>query len=1227
MKKFYLLFALLLSFAGVTQVMAQDDETVVLEISKKTGNWTASGSPAYASEYATANYSAEEATPGVRIQHWDRGGGHRNNMYFYDGTNLGIYSAFGSTVSEDYRIYPSKGWYVYGISLDFIPGKHPNFAMNGVRVWAYAEESEAVTSPDADTPGHFEYEGYPEDEAYIALTVGQLEEGGNPIFAWTYNFTVTLKRMDPLIEAFEELTALVDKYDPYTEEGANPFVVGDEPGNYNAEAVEAFNQAIVDALNLELKTNVTVDEVKDAQQAIIDAYEAVLATKAPLTLADGYYRFRTGINYNDGNDKYMYITNDNGTFTGRWGTMELEETEPACQSLFKVTNTTGGLFDIVNMATDGRFNNVTGNPVTMSLESQNMMVFEPVCTLDGETYVQIRVSTQEADNYYYIHQAGHSSGGGTGGTLTAWSKSYPAGTSNKMGGSEWVIEAVNATEAEAIIAEYAPIKEQKALVADFNALLAEANNAVKEAKDIQEYTNLITDNSQFSSPWTEPSEGSLDNLLDGNASTFWHSAWSAGNVPNHTHYLVVELAEPVSELVQLKITRRPVSNDHITLWGVFGSNEQDVEEVLYTEDDEEVLAGDKEVGDVKVQGVEAEWTELASLSTPYGNNTETITSQDFDTQGFKFLRFYIDGTTTGRGYGHISEFQLVVPVPNEKSQFAYMGEVATNLDALLKQLNKLSDEDITQEKYDALVDAYEAFKAEFVDPTELRELLASVEGIANGVVVGTQPGYWKDASTGEALKETYAAAKAYDEDGVYAASKSNEFIATLKAQAQAVNDAVIGIEEGKWYRIHFGSKEVFEENEWDVENNEASVSHEIETNEALWDKFITVAKASSSTESVQVLDETTGESSDVTVTINYVEPFDDADEVRQGANLFLDADEDIQDKSFSLFRFVNVGDTAYALQNKATGLFVKAAGTSGAVTLSITPSLFNVKAIGYGQNLIAASNLITGANQNNLHAQRAGNQVVTYSESAPGSRSGLYIDDAGEVEATYDGSEFKMDVVPGEIYSICYPVDLTVDEGEGQFYIATEVEVGDEEVQVTLSPIVETNMAGCPVFYINGDPKNYLEDASTEVVTLKHGTSFVTQPVNAGFMRGTFAQEVVGKGFIVTGGNLRDYLGQHASDEKRNEFYITSQYITNAVVANGAYIATEELLNDALTVTFELGDEEVPTAIANAIKNVSRQGDIYTIDGRLLHRNGNLNDLKKFGKGIYILNGAKVVVK
>ena len=45
-----------------------------------------------------------------------------------------------------------------------------------------------------------------------------------------------------------------------------------------------------------------------------------------------------------------------------------------------------------------------------------------------------------------------------------------------------------------------------------------------------------------------------------------------------------------------------------------------------------------------------------------------------------------------------------------------------------------------------------------------------------------------------------------------------------------------------------------------------------------------------------------------------------------------------------------------------------------------------------------------------------------------------------------------------------------------------------------------------------------------------------------------------------------------------------------------------------------------------ARQNVVKSGIIYTLDGRVAGK-GNLNNVKNLGRGIYILNGTKVVVK
>lgn len=155
---------------------------------------------------------------------------------------------------------------------------------------------------------------------------------------------------------------------------------------------------------------------------------------------------------------------------------------------------------------------------------------------------------------------------------------------------------------------------------------------------IDETNPLITSSEQFSSPWSDSSEGqSFEYLIDNNASTFWHSDWHYGSVEPGTHYFQVELPDDAVELdMAFRFTRRSSDNDHTTVWGVRGTND---------------FEADKDSCEM-----------LATINTPLNERGETLTSTVFNPKGFKYLRFYSEeqeGSNYGsRGYFHLSEFQL-----------------------------------------------------------------------------------------------------------------------------------------------------------------------------------------------------------------------------------------------------------------------------------------------------------------------------------------------------------------------------------------------------------------------------------------------------------------------------------------------------------------------------------------------------------------------------------------
>ncbi len=986
--------------------------------------------------------------------------------------------------------------------------------------------------------------------------------GGNNDFTL---YPIELVDVSDWDAAFSECARTYSQYIVYS----GTFTVGTDPGCYGAEEVAAFEAALEVAAQIDTPdvdvTAFTADDLNQMAQDIIDAYNAVIASRISLAteVADGYYFFNNGLEFTEVTEDYedpetgetipgetitvvkgMYSDFDNNGTYAMWKTAER-----TCPFLWKVTAAGDKVYEVVNMATNTTFDVVsTSTGVTMSEDNGNLMAFD-VGSGDEEGVVYIRVSTQAEDDFYYLHCGGHSNGEGVSGNIVGWS--------NNAGASSWILEPVSDEEAEALIAEYAPEKAQKEMYAEALAIISDAENKMVIAQDVSVgTTKLITSVDQLSSPYTEEQEGSLEALLDEDASTFWHSDWSDGSVDLGTHYLQVQLMDTYEDLVFV-FTRRAVNNDHITQWGVYGAPYDDASKDLCTH--------------------------LAEIYTPFSSNTETLTSGAFNTDGFTILRFYIDDTYVtadageSRGYGHISEFQLYESFTNPTSQMVAMGEVYTNMRDAIDAANA-EGEYLSEVTFEELQAAYDAFIAMFVDPTELRTVLAEAADASQGIVIGTDPGCWSDNSSANALESTIGEATAYDEAGAYTQTQSDTYVETLTEQMAAITEAANKVETGKWYEIRYATMDEIEANGWSADSGAST-----ETQPELYGKYVTVATL-------------------VEDDVYTVDPMSssDLDEICVGQSLyFLDKGEMIYE-DYAKFRFINVGDTAYMMQNKATGLFLKAAGTSGYVTLSIHPTLFNVSALGYGENLITGATL-DGDTQNNLHAQRDYNQLVTWSTATAGSNSGLYIEYVEDVESDYDGTEFNMSIAYGGLNVFCYPVSVTPNEGNvyGVYVDGTSV---------TLAVLEDnTAEAGQPFIFVIGSLEDYDEEEENEPVSFIHGYDIEKEAQTSGKLVGTYYEETISSGNIVASGNE----------------LVVSNRNNSTVYANSAYINGDYETSDVITVS--LSDEtydSIETAVAAAVQD----GNIYSIDGKLLGK-GNLNSLKSLGKGIYIVNGVKVAVK
>lgn len=1002
-------------------------------------------------------------------------------------------------------------------------------------------------------------------------------------------------------------------YEQYLEGREGFLDRGSEIGQYNVTD-EEFNawvahvQKAFDILDGKY-SDITNEEIRAELEAIDNGWAYIQSKLVPLVITNGNYRivsakvWTNSITNIIGQDpetneditetidthpiKAMYATLD--TKQVKWDTMD----ETDCRYLWKVTNIGQDSIQVMNIATDGVINTCPQSEVaTLDPESDVTMSFMFV-KRNEEGKVVLSFKPQGGNAYNYLHCGGHNQGKGVNGNVVGWTDG------NDADASQWILEPVDDETVTKLVEDYAPYKNHEQLVLNYQALQARADSAIAIAKDESYITShgegLLTSGDQFSSPFTctadkEANGASFDNLFDGNGDTYWHSSWDA-TVPGHTHYFQVAFAEPIADGVMLQayIARRTSArNDHITEMTVYGAN-------------------DKAALD---DATEESWTLLATLNTPWTNGQTEVSSNLFSASNYQYLRFYIDNTTGAeitntRGYAHMAQFQLYPTVIDGQTQYAQMGEVRTTLEAALAKAAEMNTEELTVEDYKELEAAVEAFINALVNPAELANTINANKDAAKYVVTGNNPGQWAEGSNGDALNSLIAEATAYLKSGAYTQEKTDNYVKQITEAANGIVESANKVELGKWYSILFDSEANYDTYGWGKGNV---------VNTTLGDLY------GNRLAPANLIDDGDGAA--------HLELFNSLEEVGINQNLRFVREDDVTSMDQLAFRFVDAGNDAYYIQHKS-GLYVSSAGRGGSITLGLTPGLFDVKACGLGKVLIHTRNLKGEELYDTpiyLHAQNAGHTLVTWSASELSSNSALLIEPVGDFDEGEDVAEaIHINVLPNSMRIWCYPAGFKVKEGELFEYKGASI--GDDEISLAFNKIEEAK-AGQPVLYLNGDTAQFDKEMEMEFESLTlTGTEFAAEPDSVGGIHGTYAYAWVDPDItvVVAGGNFAQE-GNHfeeASGEDNTD-------CTRDISANTGYIIPAENHID----NFNAADYDLVITLkkgANAIENItnvfSNRGDIYTTDGRLVKKNGTLSDVKSMGRGLYIIGGAKVLVK
>ena len=1012
---------------------------------------------------------------------------------------------------------------------------------------------------------------------------------------WLVFDVVDLGIADPLEAAWNELIEVTSIYSEYD------FTPGTNPGEYDAEKVAAF-QAAMDAAWEADNNDPTAEELRAISQAVRDAYDAVVATQVPypMTVNPGFYYLISALEYTNQGDeidpatgealtthptKAMYVDGNKAN----WANIDREDIRYLWQIVADGHNT----YHLISCQADAQFTTVkTSQTVTLSTESDSLVVFDYG---GAEGIYNIRLASQKERGFYYLHCNWHGRGTGTGADIVGWENSYEKDTASP-GPTEWRLEPVDEDVALALIEAASPTRQIKIMSDSAAVIIAAVPAMIRAAKDevatIDKETALIKDVAQLSSAMTEPTEGSLYELLDEDTNTYWHSQWSGRAPGNGVDF--IQVAEIDCPVVAFMMARRDTWADHVIQMSVYGYDIDDVDTP-------------KEEGEL-----------LATLSLPHNTSRDILYSDAFETKGHRVLRFYSDLTTHsadgGRGYWHMSEFQLYPATISNyyadgTTQATQRAAELTALQNAVAAWKTIDTETASLEAitttFNVLNDAWLAWNKVFVNPAALRDALEHTLA-TEAIKIGNNPGEWADANAAATVINTINAALAYDKTGLYTPQESAQHLSALANTETDMLAAANSVREDVWYRIRFATEGEYDAAAWD--KKPAQEDYIEEANDVASPELFgkTLSAGSYTYDEKEYTD---NESNTHTYRVYDIRSLE-TDDPSLHATIHFMEQKDIKNADMALWRFIAIGDSAYLIQNKGTGLYLRASGTTGQVHLDVQPTLFQQRALGYGTNEIAARNLTDGATENNLHAQRDINILVTWGTTGPGTNTALFIEEAAPVADDDVSNNFTMALWPGQIYTFCYPT--TLETQQGNFYSATF-----SDNTVTLYPVGNSAPAGQPVVYIQGHVNDYVEpvtdpedpnynDQLYQLVSFTHGTDFVTQPIASGHLQGTFNSKSIPSGCVWA---------------EKNGFAPTRK-ISNTVSANTAYIESEiEDLETQITILFS--DED---GIAQTLAKVAKPNAIYTIDGRYLG-NGNLNTIKSLPKGIYIVNGIKVAIK
>lgn len=1031
---------------------------------------------------------------------------------------------------------------------------------------------------------------YTDGELLLALN----QAYGTP---WAANYTdwggwfeVYLQNESVPVVYKEDLTQLLTKLNDIS------YIGGTAPGCYDAALAKAFDDAKEAARTALNNGSATEADFKVAYENLETAW-LNLVVLSPNPITSGYYMFKSATSTND-LYRYMYATSGQAKWIN-WQWNPDEPKLPDANYVWEITERADGSYFMrsigLNQYVSGTgANGATGSPtITLSKDS----VGNIVNFIDkGYGYFVVR---QKGGNS--LHAEATNTNVGATGNLVAWNYS----DDQKGGASQWQFVMLSEDSVELFKKQ----GEQLILDQNLGALIDVAQSKYDLGSKYQAYLTspaLIWSNAAHKSTddvYTNPrgvwgggaDGGGYPALLDGDEKTYFHSAWG-GTIAEY-HYLQFDLSETPTDGFFFTYTRRP---------GTSPENKDRPKTIVISATNDTVGGGT--------------WKEITTLSD-LDVTSATVTSDSVELDApYKYVRFTITETNTpgdtlnGYPFFSMAELQLYSTKMSETCFNAQNPELAAAFAKAIADAKAVKAGETTQDDIDNLQNAIDAYLSEFPDPTALKNLISvSEEELAaaiavdqkteiNGFNVYPDPGTYPAAAKTDfenVLNEAKEYVETNSELGIFDADKLAEF-ETKIAEAKATFLSKIrtikfadDTKDGNWYYL----------------------------------------AAANNYYKLQGLNST-----EMRTGVIYVQ----GNGTLANSTIYWATTDSIEKQGVPLdnakWRFIQLTDSTYAIQNKGTQLYIGQEVTHPAY-LSASPVAFELQSKGYAAYLFKGYRLNGEPVSNNyLHSQTSG-QTLVYWNSTNFGGSTWEIHNA-DVDRTEAGEEVKnyrtkeitnfMKLQAGKLYAMCYPVGFDfMYDGDALSCMYGINAISDTEL--TLEPI-DAAEPGQPFFYLAGNNQSLLKPAPTasDTVTVAMKISDFKEvamtPMMVNGLVGEYNNVTYPKGMSA----LVETIETDDSDVVISRTQ-TIQAASGETGWNSAYIMAGAIENQeevAGSIKVKISGK-LDTAIEDAIIDAQLGNvNVYSIDGVLIKKNVKASEATNgLAKGLYIIGNTKVVVK